>query len=66
MLLGIIFDVILWIAAITLFILSATTPSFMFFILGLLCLLLAVVLLCIMTGSGSGSSLIDDVFDFID
>jgi hypothetical protein len=63
---GIIFDVILWIAAVTLLILSYTTPSFMFFLLGVLCLLLAIVLLCILTGSGSGSSLIDDAFDFLD
>lgn len=64
---GIIFDVILWIAAITLFILSYTTPSFMFFLLGLGCVLMAIILLCIMVGSGeSGTSLLDDAFDILD
>ena len=63
---GIIFDVILWIAAITLFILSYTTPSFIFFILGLACVLMAIILLCIMIGSGSGTSLLDDAFDILD
>lgn len=60
-------DVLLWIAAIVLFILAAITPSFVYFIIGLVCLVLAIVLLCIMTGSGSGTvGFTDNLFDVFD
>lgn len=58
-------DVLLWIAAIVLFILAAVTPSFVYFLIGLGCLVLAIVVLCIMVGGGSGSSVgFTDTFDF--
>jgi membrane-bound ClpP family serine protease len=59
---AIFFDVILWIAAIVLFILAAITPSFVYLISGLICLVLAIVLLCILVGgnASSGFSLLDD------
>lgn len=59
---AIFFDILLWITAIVLFILSATTPSFIYFIFGLVALVLAIVLLCILVGgnASSGFSLLDD------
>jgi hypothetical protein len=67
---GIIFDVLLWVATVVLLILSYTTPSFTLFLLGALCFLLAIILLCILvggeSGGSSGVSFLDDVFDSID
>jgi hypothetical protein len=64
---GIVFDVILWIATAILFTVGITTGNIMLILLGWLCLLLAIVLLCILTGWGEkASSLVDDAFDILD
>jgi hypothetical protein len=64
---GIIFDVVLWIAAVVLLICAAVQQSIALLILGLLCALVAVVLTCILTGEGhTASSLLDDIIDSID
>lgn len=60
-------DVLLWIASVVLFILAVITPSFLYFTIGLFCFFLAIVLLCIMAGSGSGSvGFTDTFFDSFD
>lgn len=61
-------DVLLWIAAAVLLITSwVTLSSYWLFIWGLICLILALVLLCILLGNGNGLSdagdFISDIFD---
>jgi hypothetical protein len=58
-----ILDAILWVAAIVLFICSYTMTNFIFFIIGLICLVLAVVLLSILVGKGN---LIESLFEIFD
>lgn len=64
---GIIFDVILYIATAVLFITGIAQANILLIVLGWICLLLAIVLTCILTGWGEqASSLIDDAFDILD
>lgn len=60
-----IIDTLLWISAIVLFICAWFIPSFTCFLIGLVCLLAAVVILCILMGKGALDP-VSDIFDIFD